>query len=154
LAPRCGIVRKVCRRRGAVLACGLSRGEPAFGAGDHAAAHAWRLRGDEPLSLKLRLAALEARGKVFRTALRALPVQARLSAGLFLFLKLEGAAVPIVDLLLEASLDLLLDLVDLGQAARLDFGDMALRELDRRELHRGYLKLGGEPLFCEEVFDQ
>ena len=97
--------------------------------------------------------ALEAFCQIFSASLCILPVKARFLACLLLFLKFEGTAVPIIDFLLEARLHFLLDLVDLGDAARLDLCDMLLGELDRGETDGGLFEVGAQPVSLQQILD-
>ena len=59
--------------------------------------------------------------------------------------------VPIIDLLFETSADLLFDFADLGQAPGLHLGNVALRQLNRREADGRLLKVCREPVLNETV---
>lgn len=80
-----------------------------------------------------------------------MPAQARLLTRLLFFLQFKRARIPVVDLLLEAGAHLALDLLDLGQAARLDLGHMRLRQLDSGEPHGRLFQLSRQPVLMEDV---
>ena len=97
---------------------------------------------------------LPALGKIRRPALGVLPVQPGFLAGALLFLQLEGAGVPIVDFLPEARIDLMLDLLDLRQTARLHLRDMCPRQIDGREGGGGPFEIAVQPCPGQQVVYQ